>query len=93
MAVTIVYSELARRSLLEIGLYIAERNPEAALRLVDEIQQRLDNVLTVFPEAGPRAGGESRFLTVRGHSALYRFDAVKDEVLVMNVFGPGMDWR
>ena len=50
MLIRVVYSERARRSLLEIGLFIAGRNPDAALRLVTGIQQRLNDVLTVFPD-------------------------------------------
>ena len=93
MLIRVVYSERARRSLLEIGLFIAGRNPDAALRLVTGIQQRLNDVLTVFPEAGPRVGDGKRFMTVRHHTVLYRFDAAKGEVVVLDVFGPGMDWR
>ena len=64
-----------------------------ALRLVDELQRRLDLVLTEFPEAGAVAAGGQRFLAIRRHSVLYRHDAVRDEVLVLDVFGPGVNWR
>ena len=93
MQIRIVYSDRARRSLLEIALHVTELNPDAALRVVDEIHRRLNDVLTVFPEAGPRVERENKFLTVRRHSVLYRFDPVKSEFVVLDLFGPGMDWR
>ena len=93
MAVRIVYSETARRSLREITLFIAGRDAVAALRLVDEIAGRLETVLGLFPEAVVRLDDEIRFLIVRRYSVVYRFEAAKGEVVVLDVFGPGMDWR
>ena len=93
MTIRIVYSENARRALREIALFVAERDPSAALRLVDGVERGLEGVLGVFPEAGVRLEDGLRFLTVRKHSVLYRFDAKADEVVVLDVFGPGMDWR
>jgi plasmid stabilization system protein ParE len=89
----IVYSLRARQSLREIVLFVAEHRPEAALRLVDDVERRLEKVLGVFPEAGARMDDGTRFVVVRNHSVLYRFDPSKDEVVVVDVFGPGMDWR
>ena len=57
------------------------------------MQRRLDLVLTKFPEAGATAVGGQRFLAIRRHSVLYRHDAGKGEVVVLDVFGPGVDWR
>lgn len=79
--------------MLNILTHIAEVNPESAFQLVDDLQHRLSGVLSLFPEAGAADGGSRRFLTIRRHSAVYRFDAAQDEVIVLDVFGPGMDWR
>ena len=89
----IICSDQAKASLRSILLFIGERDPDAALRLLDELQRRLDLVLTEFPEAGATAVGGQRFLAIRRHSVLYRHDAFRDEVLVLDVFGPGEDWR
>ena len=89
----VVYSVRARRSLQEIALFIAERDRDAAKRLVQDIRRRLDEVLSVFPEAGTNAEGGRRSFVVRRHSVIYRYDAERDEVVVIEVFGPGMDWR
>ena len=34
-----------------------------------------------------------KFPSLRRHSVVYRFDAARGEVIVQEVFGPGMDWR
>ena len=93
MTVRIVYSERARRSLQEVALFIAERDPSAALRLVEDIARRLESVLGVFPEAGVRLEDGVRFLGMRRHSVVYRFDASRSEEMVLDVIGPGMVWR
>ena len=48
---------------------------------------------TINADDSQRAGEESRFLTIRRPTALYRFDATRGEVMVLDVFGPGMDWQ
>ena len=68
-------------------------DPEAAARLVDELQRRVDGLLTQFPKAGTRAASGRRFETIRRHAVLYRHDAAKGEVVVLDVFGPRVDWR
>ena len=91
--IRVVYSDRAKAGLREILLYIGERDPNAALRLLDDLERRLDEVLTRFPEAGPRTAGGERVLTIRRYPFVYRHDAAKGEVVVLDVFGPGMDWR
>jgi hypothetical protein len=47
----------------------------------------------VFPDAGVVWQGERRSLTIRRYTFIYRHDAAKGEVVVLDVHGPGMDWR
>jgi plasmid stabilization system protein ParE len=89
----VIYSDRAKAALWEILLFIGERDPNAALRLLDDLERRLDEVLTQFPEAGPRTAGGERVLAIRRYPFVYRHDAAKGEVVVLEVFGPGMDWR
>jgi toxin ParE1/3/4 len=48
---TLIVSPLAEEDLEEIWSFVAERDVEAADRLVDEITGRFDHLLT-YPEAG-----------------------------------------
>lgn len=91
--VTVVFSNRARRSLLEILQYIATVNPQAALGLIADLEKRVVETLSTFPEAGKKWLDGRRVLVVRRYSVGYRFDAAKGVVVVMVVFSPGMDWR
>ncbi|MGQ0565288.1 MAG: type II toxin-antitoxin system RelE/ParE family toxin [Gemmobacter sp.] len=81
------------RLLRETLFHIAQDNPTAAVNLIAELRQRVVGTLSVFPEAGTKWGERKRFLTIRRYTFVYGFDPAKDEVMVLDVFGPGMDWR
>ena len=73
--------------------YIAQDNPAAAVDLTTDLQKRIVQTLETFPESGMKWQGDRRALTIRRYAFIYRYDAAGGEVVVMNVFGPGMDWR
>lgn len=89
----VIYSDQAKASLRSIVLFISEHDVEAAVRLVDELQRRVDGLLTQFPKAGTRAASGRRFVTIRRYAVLYRHDPANDVVVVLDVFGPRVDWR
>ena len=63
------------------------------MALIDDLSQRTTAMLTQFSDAGARYQGEMRFVTVRKYSLIYRHDAVAGVVFVLDVVGPGRDWR
>ena len=63
------------------------------MALIDDLHQRTTAMLIQFPDAGARYHGDMRFVTVRKYSLIYRHDAVAGVVFVLNVVGPGRDWR
>jgi plasmid stabilization system protein ParE len=73
--------------------YIAQDNPAAAVNLIIDLQKRVAQVLGTFPEAGVKWYGELRVLTIRRYAFVYQYDTGSEEVMVLDVFGPGMDWR
>lgn len=87
------FSDQTDRALLEILTHIAEDDPVAAMGLIEDLQRRVVQTLGQFPESGPRTAGGQRVLVVRGYAFLYRHDAGQGEVVVLDVFGPGRDWR
>jgi len=87
------FSNQTDRALFEILTHIAEDDPAAAMGLIEDLQRRVVQTLSQFPDAGPRVAGGQRVMVVRGYAFLYRHDAGRDEVVVLDVFGPGMDWR
>ena len=91
--VVVRISERADRALLEALTFISQDDPTAAVNLVADLQKRVFQTLRVFPDAGARWDGERRMLSIRRYTFIYRHDAAKGEVVVQDVFGPGMDWR
>ena len=89
----VVFSNRARRSLVDILDYISQDNPQASLNLIQDLEKRVVETLRTFPEAGAKWQSGRRFLVVRRYSVVYRHNAVKDEAVVLAVFSPGMDWR
>jgi plasmid stabilization system protein ParE len=61
--------------------------------LVADLKRRVNDTLSLFPESGAKAQDGWRLLTIRRYTYVYRHDAAKGEVVVLDVFGPGMDWR
>jgi plasmid stabilization system protein ParE len=89
----VLFSAKADRALMDALRHIAQDKPVAAVDLIVDLQERLVQTLSTFPEAGAKWQDDRRALTIRRDAFVYRFDAVRDEVVVMNVYGPGMDWR
>ena len=86
-------SDEADRALLEALTYIARDNPVAAVNLIADLQEHVVGTLSLFPEAGAKWHDGQRFLMIRRYAFVYRHDVAKREVVVLDVFGPGMDWR
>ena len=90
---SVVFSLRARRALFDTLGHIAEENPVAAVNLILEIQKRAVETLGTFPDSGVRWRAGRRVWTVRRYALVYQHDAAKGEVVVLDVFGPGMEWR
>ena len=86
-------SAQADRALLDTLHYISQDNPGAATHLIIDLQKRAVQTLSTFPDAGVTRHGDLRVLIIRRYTFVYRHDAAKGEVVVLDVFGPGMDWR
>jgi plasmid stabilization system protein ParE len=73
--------------------FIAQDDPAAALRLIEDLRHRVSQTLSIFPEAGAKLETGQRQFTVRRHAFVYQYDSGTDTVTVLDVFGPGEDWR
>ena len=81
----IVRSETARRDLLQIYAYLAERNPQAADRLVEDIDAKL-KMLGYFPFLGrdrSSLGPRLRSLVVSPYLIFYT--AEPDQITLVRV--------
>lgn len=91
--VAVRFSTQVDGSLLETLGYIARDNPLAAFDLIEDLYRRIADTLGQFPDSGTQLRDGRRFLTIRHYTFVYRHYPAKGEVWVMEVFGPGMDWR
>jgi len=71
--------------------------PEGAdptvLDFLERIQNRLVETLSTFPEAGPIFQGEVLMFPLEGYVRLCEHHPAKGEVHVLDVIGPGQNWR
>lgn len=93
MATKVIFTARARHALVRIAIYIAQDDERAAYRLVAELEDRVNDTLSVFPEAGVKAGLGNRSLTVGRHMVVYQYDPGEDIVFVLNIYGAGQNWR
>jgi len=80
----------AARDLADIGDYLWERSPGAALRVRDAILQSLQN-LSLFPELGRKQEEEGvRKIVTRRYSCrvYYMTDELTDEIIVVAIRHP-----
>jgi plasmid stabilization system protein ParE len=93
MTTTVIFTARARHALVRIAIYIAQDDERAAYRLVVELEDRVNDTLSVFPEAGVKAGAGNRRLTVKRHTVVYRYDPGAETAFVLNIHGAGQNWR
>ena len=75
MVFKVVWTGLARAELREIKNYIAENNPAAAKRVIQEIEARVDFLETMpfgFPEYEPSRDENTRHMAVGNYRIFYR---------------------
>ncbi len=88
----VVWSEESQRWLRDIYEYIAEDSPQAALRTVEGIRQRVQS-LESFPELGRRYPKSSRHVRVilYGHYRIAYLVHENGDVIILGVFHPSLD--
>jgi toxin ParE1/3/4 len=87
------FTPRAAQDLADIGDYIRERNPEAALRVRAAILESLQN-LVLFPQAGRRQTVEgARKLVTRQYAYLiyYTVDEAAEEIIIIAVQHPARE--
>ena len=65
----------------------------AVLDFLERIQERLVNTLSTFPEGGSRFQGNVRMKVVEKYTFLYEYHQDTNEVHVLDMKGPGLNWR
>ena len=88
----IVWSEESQRWLRDIYEYIAEDNPQAALRTIENIRRRV-RALESFPELGRRYPKSSRHVRIilSGHYRIAYLVHENRDVTILGIFHPALD--
>lgn len=73
--------------------YVEIAEIPAVLDFLERIQERLVNTLSTFPEGGNRFQGNVRMKVVEKYTFLYEYHADSNEVHILDMKGPGQNWR
>jgi toxin ParE1/3/4 len=83
----VIRSKAAKADLVDLWLYIASENPEAADRQISRIEETVDR-LSDFPRLGPARDDVSkgvRGLVVNRHLVLYRVREAEKQIELLRV--------
>lgn len=73
--------------------YVDIGSVPAVIAFLERIQQRLVGTLSTFPEAGSPFQAGVRLCVVEDYSFLYEYRPESNEVHVLEMKAPGIDWR
>ncbi len=82
--------DAAFRALID---YVELDEIPAVLDFLERIQERLVNTLSTFPEGGNRFQGNVRMKVVEKYTFLYEYHEGSNEVHILDMKGPGQNWR
>ncbi len=86
-----VVLEAAQDDLREIARYIAQDNPQIALRWVDMLEERA-KTLCQFPEKGrPHKDGYRVLVADRGYRIYYRVEHDREKIVIVHFFSPAQN--
>ena len=84
MAAKVVWLDQAKDELRTILDYLYPRNPVAALAYVHEVEEACSK-LADFPLQGRQYDERYRAIVIRNHLAFYRYDEVRDMVVIVTI--------
>ena len=88
----IEWHRLARLDLIEIVSYISNDNPDAALRMLDEIERQAE-LLRNMPEMGrPGRCHGTRDLVVAGTAYILPYRIDRDRIVILRVLHGAQRW-
>lgn len=92
MSYSILFTPIADSDFDDILHFIAADNPARAISFVEDLRQRLTEVLSMFPNSGKRVGN-CRMIALDGYIIVYRVDSKSKAVYVLMVTEGHRDWQ
>jgi len=89
----VIFGPHVDAAILALIDYVEMEDIPAVLDFLDRIQERLVHTLSTLPEGGNRFQGNVRMKAVEKYTFLYEYHTDTNEVHVLDMKGPGLDWR
>ena len=93
MDIQVIFAPAVNAAIEELLDFVEIDALPDALNFVEELQKRLINTLSTFPEGGVKFQGKTRFFSIRGYTFLYEYDEDNRSVIVLDMYGKGQDWK
>lgn len=90
---TVIFGPEVDAAFLALIDYVELDEIPAVLDFLERIQERLVNTLSTFPEGGSRFQGNVRMKVVEKYTFLYEYHESSNEVHILEMKGPGQNWR
>jgi len=89
----VIFSPAVDEAILRHAAYAAPEDVPAILDFTFELQKRLVRTLETAPLGGKKFQGNLRFFPMTGYVFLYEYIEATHEVHVVDMIGPGQNWR
>lgn len=76
------------RDIRNISLYIAQENPYRALSFAQELLDKAESILSLFPLSGKKSYQDYRLLVYKNYYIFYKVDEKKREVWLSKIANP-----
>lgn len=90
---TVIFAPSVDEAILNLIDYIDPSDIPVVLNFIEKLQKRLVNTLSTAPLGGTKFQGNIRFFAIDGYVFLYEYIETANEVHVVDMMGPGQDWR
>ncbi|WP_068306008.1 type II toxin-antitoxin system RelE/ParE family toxin [Pararhodobacter sp. CCB-MM2] len=90
---TVIFGSSVDAAIRDMIDYVELDSIPTVIRFLERVQQRLVGTLSTFPESGSPFQGSVRLFVVEGYSFLYEYHPERNEVHVLEMKAPGIDWR
>ncbi len=89
----VIFAPSVDEAILRFIDYVHPSDIPTVLDFIEELQARLVNTVADYPGIGTRFQGNVRFFVIKNYVFLYEYDEDQNEVHVLDMIGPGQNWR
>lgn len=89
----VIFAPEVDAAIMDLIDHVGVDEVPAVLDFLERVQKKLVGTLSAFPEGGRRFQGKLRMFPVEKYTFLYEYHAEQNEVHVLEMKAPGLDWR